>query len=307
MSKISCDQSINGILLVNKPQGLSSNAVLQRVKRLYRAKKAGHTGSLDPLATGMLPICLGEATKFCQYLLDADKVYEATALLGIKTDTGDALGQIIQERKDFSVSEHELHRAMCQFTGHIKQVPSMFSALKHKGVPLYKYAREGVNIEREARNIIIHQLELTAFHDKSFDIKVSCSKGTYIRNLVEDIGDYLGPGAHITRLHRVCTAGFSNERMYGLDDLQEKSMPELLGCLLPMERAVNHFPAIVLNHDEILALRQGKVLKHDNDEGMDGYLRLQNNERQFIGLGVLSSGELTVKRLLTEEASNAIF
>ncbi|ASQ44871.1 tRNA pseudouridine synthase B [Legionella clemsonensis] len=304
---MSCDQAIHGILLVNKPEGLSSNAVLQRVKKLYRAKKAGHTGSLDPLATGMLPICLGEATKFSQYLLNADKVYEATAILGIKTNTGDALGQIIEEQDDVVVSLAEIQKAIRQFTGAIRQVPSMFSALKHKGVPLYKYAREGISIEREARNVMIYQLELTGFNGKRFTIKVSCSKGTYIRNLVEDIGDYLGVGAHVSQLHRVCTSGFDDETMYSLADLQEKSSAELFACLLPMERAVIHFPAVSLNNDELLALRQGKVLKSKNREDFTGFLRLHNEAGQFIGLGELSLGELSVKRLLTEEATKAIF
>lgn len=306
---MNCEQAINGILLVNKPQGLSSNAVLQRVKRLFRAKKAGHTGSLDPLATGMLPVCLGEATKFCQFLLDADKVYDATAILGVKTDTGDALGQVVEQRENFVVNELELLKAMRQFTGLIKQVPSMFSALKHKGVPLYKYAREGLSIERKARNVMIYQLDLTAVYENSFDIRVSCSKGTYIRNLVEDIGDYLGAGAHVSRLHRVYTSGFQGEIMYGLDELQEKSSSELLACLLPMERAVSHFTAVVLKDDELLALRQGKVLKNTNIIAQDfkGYLRLHNVSGQFIGLGEFSSGGLSVKRLLTEEATKAIF
>lgn len=302
MSKSDCKLPINGILLVNKPQGLSSNAVLQQVKRLYKAKKAGHTGSLDPLATGMLPICFGEATKFCQYLLDADKCYEATARLGIKTNTGDALGEIIAEQKDFTVSESELLNAIEQFTGNIKQIPSMFSALKHKGVPLYKYAREGVQIAREAREIIIHQLELISWQDKSFDVQVSCSKGTYIRNLVEDIGDYLGMGAHITRLHRLYTAGFDNEKMYTLDELKNKSSTELAVCLLPMERAVIHFPALLLDDSEVLALRQGKILR-DKYSAEQGCVRLYDKEDQFIGLGTISANDLMVKRLLTEQAA----
>ncbi|WED43164.1 tRNA pseudouridine(55) synthase TruB [Legionella cardiaca] len=306
MSKIDCNQPINGILLVNKPQGLSSNALLQKVKRLYRAKKAGHTGSLDPLATGMLPICFGEATKFCQYLLDADKSYEATALLGIKTNTGDALGDVIAEQPFFTVSETQLRDAISLFTGCIKQTPSMFSALKHKGVPLYKYAREGVSIDREARDIIIHQLELTSFNEKSFDITVSCSKGTYIRNLVEDIGDFLKVGAHITKLHRLYTAGFSKEVMYSLDELQNKNTSELSACLLPMEYAVKHFPAITLDNSEIVALRQGKILK-DRKENVEDCVRLHNEIGQFIGLGTFLAEGLVVKRLLTEQAMTAIF
>lgn len=296
MNKVECDQAINGILLVNKPQGLSSNAVLQQVKRLYRAKKAGHTGSLDPLATGMLPICFGEATKFCQYLLDADKSYEATGLLGIKTNTGDAMGEAIEQAPPFQLTESEVLSALQQFTGPIKQIPSMFSALKHKGTPLYKYAREGVSIEREARAVTIHKLQLIAFDGMSFDIKVSCTKGTYIRNLVEDIGDFLGVGAHVTKLHRINTAGFVDERMYTIDDLQNATT-ELASYLLPMERAVNYLPLVQLDADELLALRQGKAIQ-GKESNIRGEVRLYLQD-EFIGLGELKEdGSLSVRRLL---------
>lgn len=296
MNKVECDQAINGILLVNKPQGLSSNAVLQQVKRLYRAKKAGHTGSLDPLATGMLPICFGEATKFCQYLLDADKSYEATGLLGIKTNTGDAMGEVLEQAPPFQLTESEVLSALQQFTGPIKQIPSMFSALKHKGTPLYKYAREGVSIEREARDVTIHKLQLIAFDGMSFDIKVSCTKGTYIRNLVEDIGDFLGVGAHVTKLHRINTAGFVDERMYTIDDLQNATT-ELASYLLPMERAVNYLPLVQLDADELLALRQGKAIQ-GKESNIRGEVRLYLQD-EFIGLGELKEdGSLSVRRLL---------
>ncbi|MDI9818921.1 MULTISPECIES: tRNA pseudouridine(55) synthase TruB [unclassified Legionella] len=304
MSKIDCNQFINGILLVNKSQGVSSNAVLQRAKRLYQAKKAGHTGSLDPLATGMLPICFGEATKFCQYLLDADKAYQATGLLGIKTSTADALGEIIEEQENVVVSESQLRAAMVSFRGNIKQIPSMFSALKHKGLPLYKYAREGVNIERNARDIIIHQLELTAFDGHSFTIDVRCSKGTYIRNLVEDIGDYLGVGAHVTRLHRSYTAGFDYEKMYTLDELENTEPQQLLSCLLPIESAVKHLPVLTLDDTQVLALRQGRSVKDERFANVAGCVRLHNEAAQFIGLGELQPlNTLVVKRLLTEQAA----
>jgi tRNA pseudouridine55 synthase len=301
MSKIEYRQSVNGILLLNKPQGLSSNAALQQVKSLFQAKKAGHTGSLDPLATGMLPICFGEATKFCQYLLDADKCYEASGLLGIKTNTADACGEITQEMTDFKLTKFELINAINQFKGSINQIPSMFSALKYKGTPLYKYARQGIDVAREARAIVISQLELTRFSNKEFDIKVLCSKGTYIRNLVEDIGDKLGVGAHVTRLHRLHTAGFAGELMYSIDDLQSKTPTQLLVCLLPIERAVSHLPILILNDEEIVALRQGKILNNKiNPHLNNGVVRLYDEASGFIGLGEWqSSGVLMVKRLLT--------
>ena len=299
MDKIESKLIVNGILLVNKPEGLTSNALLQRVKHLFRAKKAGHTGSLDPLATGMLPICFGEATKFCQYLLDADKTYEARGLLGIKTDTADALGEIIETCTSFNVTKADLENALDGFKGTISQTPSMFSALKHKGKPLYKYARDGITIERNAREITIHELELTAFDGKYFDIKVSCSKGTYIRNLVEDIGNILGTGAHVTKLHRTSTAGFAGDLMYSLADLENKSLDELNHCLEPMERAVSYLPQLNLKDYEILTLRQGKMLNLTVENKLEGLIRLYDEREQFMGLGELkSSGHLVVKRLL---------
>ncbi len=297
MSKVECNRAINGILLVNKPQGLSSNALLQQIKRLYRAQKAGHTGSLDPLATGMLPICFGEATKFCQYLLDADKCYEATGLLGIKTNTGDALGESIAQRLPVDLSKNKLITALNQFKGSIKQIPPMFSALKYKGVPLYNYAREGIAIERAARDVTIHELELAAFDGKTFTIKVSCTKGTYIRSLIDDIGDLLGVGAHVTKLHRLSTAGFAHDPMYIVEDLQKKTAVELNACLLPMERAVNYLPQLHLNTDQLRALRQGKVVNNLQENEFQGCVRLYA-EGQFVGLGNHSVAQLTVKRLL---------
>ena len=292
--------NIDGILLVNKSDGLTSNAILQQVKRLLNAKKAGHTGSLDPMATGMLPICFGEATKFCQYLLDADKCYEATGLLGIKTNTGDAMGEEIARAEDFTISELDLRKVLTTFTGAIKQIPSMFSALKHQGKPLYKYARAGIDIPRPAREVMIHDLQLNNFDGKQFSITVTCSKGTYIRNLVEDIGEQLGVGAHVTRLHRCYTAGFADEQMFTIEDLQSTS-PELLsGWLLPMERAVNYLPKVVVSSEEAHALRQGKTVDGRESVVVTGCVRLYENETQFIGLGELeATGLLKVKRLLS--------
>lgn len=293
-------ENINGILLVNKPPGLTSNAVLQQVKRLYRAKKAGHTGSLDPMATGMLPVCFGEATKFCQYLLDADKCYEVTGLLGAKTNTGDATGEVIAHKEAFSVSPEELNMVLTEFLGNIQQIPSMFSALKHQGTPLYKYARAGIDIERKARNISIHDLQLNQFDGKQFSLTVTCSKGTYIRNLIEDIGEKLGTFAHVTRLHRLYTAGFDKEPMFTIDNLQGQSEDQLLSCLLPLDRAVNHLPRLTLNQDEVQALRQGKKLSDIKSQIISGRVRLYENDVQFIGLGELEdTGLLSVARLLS--------
>ncbi len=292
--------SINGLLLVNKPPALTSNAVLQKVKRIFQAKKAGHTGSLDPMATGMLPVCFGEATKFCQYLLDADKCYEVTGLLGVKTNTADAMGEVIARTENFVVSIDRLQTVLTQFLGHIQQVPSMFSALKHQGRPLYKYAREGIDIERKARNISIHDLQLNHFDGQQLSLTVTCSKGTYIRNLIEDIGEQLGTFAHVTRLHRLYTAGFDNEPMFTLDDLQNKPEEELISCLLPLDRAVSHLPRLAISPDAAQALRQGKTLSNMNDGIVPGRIRLYENDLQFIGLGELAdTGLLSVARLLS--------
>lgn len=305
-SKSDCVLPINGILLLNKPQGLSSNAVLQKVKRLFKAKKAGHTGSLDPLATGMLPICLGEATKLCQYLLDADKCYEATGLLGVKTSTADSMGDVIQTVDNVNVSEAQLRQILEQFTGRTQQIPSMFSALKHQGKPLYKLARAGITIERKSRDIVIDALTLRSFDGLSFEITVSCSKGTYIRNLVEDIGETLGVYAHVTQLHRKHTAGFDNEGMYTLEALQGMDDAQRLACLLPMERAVPDMPQLVISLDDVTRLQQGKTVICSNHNNLAGLVRLRNSQGSFIGIGELDlDSVLKVKRLLAFDLSTS--
>jgi tRNA pseudouridine55 synthase len=301
MKVIESKNLIDGILLLNKHQGLTSNSALQKVKRLIGAKKAGHTGSLDPLATGMLPICFGEATKICQYLLDADKCYETTGLLGIKTNTADSTGEVIAQVEDFCISEEQLNAVLLQHSGQIKQLPSMFSALKHKGTPLYRFAREGIEIERQARDVMISQLQLDDFDGKHISLTVACSKGTYIRNLVEDIGEALGVGAHVTRLHRLYTSGFEGMSMYTLDELQEMSIPQILDCLIPMDKAVDYLSKIILSEEEVSIIRQGKILVSKMEVGEEeDCVRLYNEQSQFIGLGARQiNGDLKAKRLLS--------
>ena len=300
--KMTTKLDIDGILLVNKPQGLTSNAVLQQVKRLYKAKKAGHTGSLDPLATGMLPICFGEATKFCQYILDADKCYEAVGLLGIKTNTGDSMGEIIATAESFSISLTELNSVLSRFKGQLKQIPSMFSALKHEGRPLYKYAREGIEIERNARDINIYNLILNQFNDKELALTITCSKGTYIRNLIEDIGEALKVGAHVTKLHRLYTAGFESETMFSLDELQAMSEDIRITSLMPIDRAVNYLPRLAVSSFEANELYMGKIINRPFENNIIGLIRLYENDDKFIGLGELEeSNLLKVKRLLTQK------
>lgn len=299
--------AVDGILLLNKPQGMTSNGVLQKVKHLFGAKKAGHTGSLDPLATGMLPICFGEATKICQYLLDADKCYETTGLLGIKTNTADSMGETIASVADFSISAKQLQDVLIRYKGTVKQVPSMFSALKHQGKALYRYAREGIEIERSAREISITQLELNDFDGKQFSLTVSCSKGTYIRNLVEDIGDDLGVGAHVTRLHRVYTSGFEQSTMYTLEELLEMSPAQQLACLIPMDKAVDYLSAIILSDEEILTIRQGRMLTDKMQDDITDCVRLYDAKSQFIGLGERqANGSLKAKRLISFDSTKQI-
>jgi len=212
-------RAINGVFLLDKPLGESSNNVLQKVRAMYGAAKAGHTGALDPLASGMLPICLGEATKFSQFLLDADKTYEVTATLGIRTTTSDADGEVVSTLPVTS-TEDDIRAACLSFVGASKQIPSMFSALKHEGKPLYWYARQGIEIDRPARDITIFALDILRIEGVEVDMRVHCSKGTYIRSLVDDIGQVLGCGAYVSRLHRSQVAGYPSDKMMSLDALQ---------------------------------------------------------------------------------------
>lgn len=291
---------IDGILLIDKSRGPSSNGVLQRVKFLLGAKKAGHTGSLDPMATGMLPICLGEATKVSQYLLDADKCYTATGLLGVKTNTADAMGEVISSTPEFNISESQLRDVLAEFTGAIKQVPSMFSALKHQGTPLYQYARKGVEIERQARDITIHDLELNQFDGRAFRLTVKCSKGSYIRNLVEDIGDRLGVGAHVTELRRLYTSGFDSDSMLSVESLERLTIEERRSLLLPMERAIEHIARVFLTSEQSQQIRQGQSISVHCESDLTSVIRLYDNNEQFLGLGEwLSPTELKAKRLLS--------
>lgn len=290
--------AIDGILLLNKPLGLTSNAALQQIKRHYCAEKAGHTGSLDPLATGMLPICLGEATKFSQYVLESDKTYLATGLLGIKTSTGDAAGEVVASVSEVDVSIDALLTVLKEFHGETLQLPSMFSALKHQGVPLYRYARQGIIIERDARPIHIHELQLMDFDNKQFVIKVSCGKGTYIRNLVEDIGEKLGTFAHVIQLHRLYTAGYAEQVMYSLDEVLAMDREQSMHCLLPIDTPVRHLPLLVLSGSETADIQQGKIIsKQGGTEGL--CIRLYDENMRFIGLGIGASEHLLrAKRLV---------
>lgn len=244
--KKSSYRHLSGVFLLNKPLGLSSNSALQKVRRLFNAQKAGHTGALDPLATGLLPICLGEATKFSHYLLDSTKRYQTTVKLGQTTATGDIEGEILQQRDVPALTEANIEQVLEQFRGDIKQVPPMYSALKREGRPLYELARQGIEIEREARPVTIYELKLLSFTEDSLTLDVTCSKGTYIRVLGEDIGEALGCGGHLIKLHRTQTGHFEINPSYTIEYLEGLTQEQRDALLLPVYAPVEHFPRVQL-------------------------------------------------------------
>ena len=244
--KKSSYRHLSGVFLLNKPLGLSSNSALQKVRRLFNAQKAGHTGALDPLATGLLPICLGEATKFSHYLLDSTKRYQTTVKLGQTTATGDVEGEILQQRDVPALTEVNIEQVLEQFRGDIKQVPPMYSALKREGRPLYELARQGIEIEREARPVTIYELKLLSFTEDSLTLDVTCSKGTYIRVLGEDIGEALSCGGHLTKLHRTQTGHFEINPSYTIEYLEGLTQEQRDALLLPVYAPVEHFPRVQL-------------------------------------------------------------
>ncbi len=292
---------INGVLLVDKPTGKTSNQVLQHVKRLYNARKAGHTGALDPLASGMLPICFGKATKFAQYLLDSDKHYIAEASLGLITDTGDTDGQIIQQRTVGKITDSALAMVLDKFKGEIEQVPPMHSALKHKGQPLYKLARKGIEVERKSRNVTIHQLTLLERTETTLLLDVICSKGTYIRTLVEDIGKTLLCGATISMLRRVNVASFDKQPMYPLTQLQqiadEEGPSSLEKLMLPVSHAITCLPKLEVTGTEWLYLANGRTFK-PMEAFEPGFIQLGLDTGKSLGVGqVDAAGKVSAVQL----------
>lgn len=293
---------VNGILLLDKPPGMTSNAALQVVKRLYQARKAGHTGSLDPLATGLLPLCFGEATKVSGFLLDADKRYRVVCKLGERTTTGDAEGEVIEQRPVEDIPEAQLRKVLEGFVGEIEQIPPMYSAVKHKGERLYKLARQGVEVEREARKVDIHSLELRDFRIPVFEIDVHCSKGTYVRTLVEDIGEQLGCGAHVTALRRLAVGPFDDSQMVDMAALEAtaaEGMAALDKLLLPMESGLSQWPGVRLSGDAAFYLRQGQPVLVPQAP-TEGWVRLYEGESRFLGMGeILDDGRVAPRRLMT--------
>jgi tRNA pseudouridine55 synthase len=293
---------IDGIVLLDKPIGLSSNQALQQVKGIFFVQKAGHTGSLDPLATGMLPLCFGEATKFAQFLLDAAKHYQVVAKYGVKTTTCDSEGEVVQTRPAEHITQADLEKILPQFTGEITQVPSMFSALKHQGQPLYKLARQGIEVEREARPVTISSLTLLNFDaaTQTFALDVHCSKGTYIRNLVDDMGEALGCGAHVIELRRLGVANFTADQMVTLEQLDklrtEQAFGELDTFILPLEKIATALPTISLTESAAFKIRQGHGIDNFPSE-LKGLVSLQISQ-EFIGIGELTTDNQLLPRRL---------
>ncbi|MBZ2169007.1 MULTISPECIES: tRNA pseudouridine(55) synthase TruB [Marinobacter] len=293
MSRRRKGRDVNGILVIDKPQGVTSNGILQQVKRLMGAAKAGHTGALDPLATGVLPLCFGEATKFSQLMLDSDKAYITTAHLGVSTETGDSEGAVVEEKPVPSgLTPEVLEPILDRFRGAIEQVPSMYSALKHKGRPLYEYAREGIEIERPARPVTIYELRLLAVRDNELDLAVTCTKGTYIRSLVEDIGEALGCGAHVTALRRTMASGYTLENAHEIQQLENlRAEGESLdGLLLPPDSALAMFPEVRLPEPASVSILNGQPVRIPGSS-LSGYVRLYGADR-FLGVAeALPDGE----------------
>ncbi len=295
-------RNISGVLLLDKPIGLTSNKALQEVKFLFKAAKAGHTGSLDPLATGLLPICFGEATKLSAFLLDADKHYRVRVKLGETTTTADAEGEVVEQADPSGVSEDDVRTVLDEFLGEQQQLPPMYSAIKHQGERLYKLARQGVEVEREPRTIHIHALNLLGFELPEFEIDVHCSKGTYVRTLAEDMGKRLGCGAHVIGLRRTGVGPYDDQSMITLEQVQaafaDKRFQEMDEWLLPLESALYEWPVVKLTPDAAFYMQQGQPIMVPNAP-TSGWVRLYANQTDFLGVGqILDDGRVAPKRLM---------
>lgn len=294
-------RNISGIVVLDKANGLSSNAALQEVKRLYEANKAGHAGSLDPLATGVLPVCLGEATKVSQFLLDSDKRYRTRIKLGIRTDTGDSEGSIIERNEGISVSRKAIERALTKFKGEVEQVPPMHSAIKMNGVPLYKLARKGITVEREPRLVTLYQICLVEFVNSELELEISCSKGTYIRTIADDLGQELGCGAHVIELRRTQAGVFTEKDSISAEELalekENKGLDKIDQFLIPMDRATQDLPEVNLPSITASHVKNGQavLVRHLPKNGL---VRMYEDE-QFIGIGSIDDdGKVAPRRLI---------
>ncbi len=306
-------RDVSGVIVLDKPAGLSSNDAVQRVKRLFQARKVGHTGSLDPLATGVLPLCLGEATKFSQYLLESDKRYLTKVRLGVATDSGDADGKPVAERPIKGVTRRRIDAALDAFRGDIEQVPSMFSAVKHQGQPLYKLARQGIEIEREARPVTVYENKIVDFEDDTLTLDIHCSKGTYVRTIAHDLGDALGCGAHVYALRRTMAGPYREDDMVTLEEVQRQHDEGRVDDLLrPIATAVGQWPPVRLTGAPAFYLKQGQpvLVPHSPTKG---WVRLYeagsadrangeaDNDDRFLGVGeMLDDGRVAPRRLIVK-------
>ncbi len=292
-------RNISGIVLLDKSTDMSSNLALQCVKRLFNAKKAGHTGSLDPLATGMLPICFGEGTKLCQHLLEADKTYHVTAQLGVRTTTSDSEGEVVSQRDVPVITLEALELWLDQFRGDLNQVPSMFSALKYQGQPLYKLARQGITVDRPARAIKVYRNVVKSWDAETgqLQLEITCSKGTYIRTIVDDLGELVGCGAHVIQLRRLNVAGFDESQMISLDTLKA-NVDNLDAYLIPLSAVLTHWPCVSIEGDQINRLRQGQSIESDKAPEL-GLLRIIDQQGELLAIGeALGEGRVKPKRLI---------
>ena len=289
------------MLVVDKPAGISSNDAVQQAKRLFGAQKVGHTGSLDPLATGVLPLCFGEATKFSQFLLDADKKYWARIRLGVTTETGDADGEVISEADASGVTAAQVVEALKTFVGEIEQIPSMYSALKHQGQPLYKLARQGIEVERAPRKVTIYSAEMLNITGSEIELLVHCSKGTYIRSLAEDLGAALGCGGHVSGLRRLAAGPYQEEQAVSFEQLKAIGSPEELDALLlPVSSAVGSWPVMRLHEDPAHYLLRGQPVQvaHAPTKGWVQIFE-SGEEDRFLGVGeILTDGRIAPRRLV---------
>jgi len=296
MQKKSLKREIDGVFLLNKPLGLSSNQALKKIQWLFNAKKAGHTGTLDPMASGLLPICIGEATKFSNRLLEANKTYIATVQLGLTTTTGDQEGEVVSQ-KEVVLKPNQLQETLQKFTGDITQIPPMFSALKFEGKPLYEYARQGIEIERKPRPVTIYDIKLNKIEESIVILEVICSKGTYIRTLAEDIGHALGCGAHLKGLERTQTGHFQLPDALTIEALEAMSMASREKTLLPVDALLEGLSSIELTVTETEAIKKGQAIDFISEN--DNELRLYGASGQFLGVGQPDlQGRLFPKRLI---------
>ncbi|MGX2039808.1 tRNA pseudouridine(55) synthase TruB [Methylocaldum sp. MU1018] len=305
MSRRTDLRSVNGIVLLDKASGMTSNAALQKTKRILKARKAGHTGSLDPLASGLLPICLGEATKLSGFLLNTDKRYRVTVRLGVTTRTGDSEGETIDTKPVRPLSEEVLEPVLAGFRGEILQIPPMYSALKHQGRRLYDLARQGIEVAREPRRVVIHALKLLNFDASSLELDVECSKGTYIRTLAEDIGEALGCGGHVETLRRTGVGDLSVAESHTLDFMGTLDEDELPKLVLPMDRIVSTLPAVHLSDELGFYVRKGQAVLVPKAP-VQGWVRLYAQQSVFMGVGeILDDGRVTPRRLVKTAPSSA--